>query len=207
MLRVDLAVPFDDRDSARRLGARWDHQRRVWFVPENRDPSPFARWLPEPGDLNVRAATFFIATATTACLRCRGASKAYGFALPVGHETLYVDDESGEMSWETSDEPTFVCYLSFVTPRPIERMRGFTGNYRIAYRRRSRSYYWANFCEHCGSKLGDYDVFCEPGDGFMPLTREQAARIVLAPIDAPFVATAGGWSLGVELFEFMTLAA
>lgn len=99
MLRVDLAVPFADRDSARRLGARWDHERRIWFVPENHDPSPFVRWLPAPADLNVRAPTYFIANAMASCLRCRGTSSVRGFALPAGHETLFVDDDSGEVCW------------------------------------------------------------------------------------------------------------
>jgi len=206
MFRIDLSVPFADKNAARMLGARWDSLRRVWFVPSDRDATPFARWLPASSAVNVRASSYFVATSALACHRCGGMSKVHGFALPPGHETSAVDEETGEVLWETSDEPTFVCYLEYVNLPAIEGMRQRTGNYRLTPRRRTRSYYWANFCEHCGSKFGDYDVFCEPGQGFMPLTGEDAARIGLARFEASFTAAAGGWSLGVELFEYMTEA-
>ena len=205
MLRVDLAVPYADRHDARQLGARWDPSHRVWFVPPNRDASPFVRWLPAASPINVRAASHFIAAGTLECWRCQGRSAVHGFALPAGHETSLVDEETGEVTWEVSEEPTLVCYLEFASAAAIERMRLRTPNFRLAMRNRTRSCYWANFCEYCGTKLGDYDVFCEPGQGLMPLTGEEAASILLEPVTEPFAATAGGWSLGVELFEFMTL--
>ena len=207
MLRVDLQVPYADNAIAQRLGARWDPGRRVWFVPENRDASPFARWLAPAQPPNVRASSFLIATATLNCWRCRGASRIHGFALPPGHETLDVEDASGEESWESNDEPTFLCYLDFASPDAIEAMRRRTCCYRYTYRRRTQTFYWANSCEFCGTKLGDYDAFCEPGQGFMPLTRDEAGLISLMPVDAPFAASAGGWSLGVELFEYMRIDA
>lgn len=206
MLRIDLAVPLADHSDARLLGARWDAEQQVWFVPEDRDASVFAQWLLPPDGINIRAPSFFIASSRALCRRCRGLSRVHGFALPQGNETLYVDDESGEETWEMSDEPTFMCYLDYVAPTAIAAMRARTAHYRIAYRHRTRTYYWANHCEHCGTKLGDYDVFCEPGDGFMPLTRAEAARIVLEPIDALFVGFAGAWSLGCDLFESMVRA-
>ena len=204
MFRVDLEVPFADNAEAQRRGARWDSARRVWFVPENRDASAFARWLAPAQPPNVRGHEFLIASATLACWRCRTVSPIHGFALPAGHETLEVDDESGEERWDSSEYPSLVCYLDFVVPEAIETMRRLTQFYRYSYRRRTQTFYWANLCEGCGAKLGDYDAFCEPGQGFMPLTRCEAEDIRLTPIAAPFAASAGGWSLGVDLFEYMS---
>ena len=31
---IDLKVPFHDKDAAKRLGARWNAERRTWFVPD-----------------------------------------------------------------------------------------------------------------------------------------------------------------------------
>ena len=45
MPRVDLWVPFSEKEQARRLGARWDVAGQVWFVPETLDASAFARTL------------------------------------------------------------------------------------------------------------------------------------------------------------------
>ncbi len=50
MPRVDLCVPFSEKDEAKKLGARWDAAHKVWFVPEGLAAAPFVRWLPVPDD-------------------------------------------------------------------------------------------------------------------------------------------------------------
>lgn len=44
-MRTNLQVPFDEKDEAKRLGARWDPAKRVWYVQNREDLTPFARWL------------------------------------------------------------------------------------------------------------------------------------------------------------------
>lgn len=48
-MRTNLQVPFAEKDDAKRLGARWDPARKVWYVENKADLSPFARWLPAAG--------------------------------------------------------------------------------------------------------------------------------------------------------------
>lgn len=54
-----LVVPFREKDNAKSLGARWDGQARQWYVPEGRELTPFAAWL--PADAAVAEATTGIA--------------------------------------------------------------------------------------------------------------------------------------------------
>jgi len=41
-----LVTPYAEKDRVKALGARWDAGRRQWYVPEGRDLTPFATWLP-----------------------------------------------------------------------------------------------------------------------------------------------------------------
>jgi len=41
-----LTTTYKDKDAAKALGARWDGEKRQWYVPEDRDLTPFAAWLP-----------------------------------------------------------------------------------------------------------------------------------------------------------------
>jgi exodeoxyribonuclease VII large subunit len=41
-----LTTAFKDKDQVKALGARWDAERRSWFVPDEQDLTPFATWLP-----------------------------------------------------------------------------------------------------------------------------------------------------------------
>lgn len=46
-MRVNLFMPFEERDQARRLGARWDAARKTWYVENPNDMQPFLRWCSE----------------------------------------------------------------------------------------------------------------------------------------------------------------
>lgn len=46
-MRVNLKVPYREKDLARQQGARWDLARRLWYVENKSDLAPFMRWMPE----------------------------------------------------------------------------------------------------------------------------------------------------------------
>lgn len=45
-MRVYLTVPYEQKDAAKEKGARWDHERRLWYVPDGLDAMRFLDWLP-----------------------------------------------------------------------------------------------------------------------------------------------------------------
>lgn len=45
-MRLNLKVPFAEKDEAKKLGARWDPARKIWYVPAGVDASAFSRWQP-----------------------------------------------------------------------------------------------------------------------------------------------------------------
>ena len=42
-----LAVPYKDKEQAKKFGAKWDKENKLWYAPEGTDLKPLARWLPE----------------------------------------------------------------------------------------------------------------------------------------------------------------
>lgn len=40
-----LKVPYAEKDEAKALGARWNQDRKAWYVPDGVADAPFARWL------------------------------------------------------------------------------------------------------------------------------------------------------------------
>ena len=45
-MRIDLVAPYADKDAVKALGARWDGAKKVWYIVNVTDLTPFARWLP-----------------------------------------------------------------------------------------------------------------------------------------------------------------
>ncbi|MDP3089031.1 MAG: DUF5710 domain-containing protein [Methylotenera sp.] len=42
---IILKVPFNEKDQAKALGARWNAESKHWYVPQGIDTSPFEKWL------------------------------------------------------------------------------------------------------------------------------------------------------------------
>ena len=45
-MRVNLVVPYREKDSVRRLGAKWDMARKTWYVVDVENLERFLRWIP-----------------------------------------------------------------------------------------------------------------------------------------------------------------
>ena len=42
---MNLKVPFNEKDQAKSLGARWNAEAKLWYVPQGVDAAPFEKWL------------------------------------------------------------------------------------------------------------------------------------------------------------------
>ena len=54
-MRINLNVPFAEKDDAKKLGAKWDPINKVWYVVDPLDLSLFIYWLDDediPDDLD-----------------------------------------------------------------------------------------------------------------------------------------------------------
>jgi exodeoxyribonuclease VII large subunit len=45
--RIDLRVPYAQKEEAKAFGARWDQGNQTWYAPPNTDLENLKRWLPE----------------------------------------------------------------------------------------------------------------------------------------------------------------
>ena len=43
-MRMNLKVPFAEKDEAKKLGAKWDSVQKIWYVENKADMSPFSKW-------------------------------------------------------------------------------------------------------------------------------------------------------------------
>lgn len=59
-MRLNLKVPFAEKDEAKKLGARWDAARKLWYIDDKTDVAAFSRWAPTPHQ--VAAGTAQVAT-------------------------------------------------------------------------------------------------------------------------------------------------
>ena len=42
---INLKVPFNEKDQAKSIGARWNAEAKLWYVPQGVDAAPFEKWV------------------------------------------------------------------------------------------------------------------------------------------------------------------
>ncbi|MDE1486562.1 DUF5710 domain-containing protein [Xenorhabdus bovienii] len=180
MLRIDLNVPDDEYEKARKLGARWDAAAQIWYIDNSFDPTPFMNWLPF---YNVHAEYWYLAQTWASCPHCHKHTTVTAFMLPVGHKMLEDNDDD----YTEQDSPAFLFYIADIPTTVRNVLSSFHHTLRKTVGQRIRREHWINYCEHCDAQQDDANLFTEVGGAFFPASREKAAAIQLHRIDEPFM--------------------
>lgn len=201
MTRTDLHVPFEQKEEAKILGARWDPEKRYWWT-ESRDLEPFARWrtpqepkpdpvvprmLPEPNLANVRAPSFAVITGTSECWKCHASTQVSALVLIV-YEELEGDD-----GWVRGSDRMMLQSISAMNVPAGERLRAIAPWMKPGFSQTADGVYLANHCQSCGALQGEW-FLTKPGAVFFP-TDSTLAAYRTTVVDLPLEAEAGGsWS-------------
>lgn len=85
-MRINLVTPFAEKDAVKALGARWDASKKVWYITDVADLTPFSRWIPsldaatEDAALGARQPT--TTTQKTSTNESRGVITQSAIAVP-----------------------------------------------------------------------------------------------------------------------------
>ena len=61
-----LKVPFNEKDQAKALGARWNAEAKHWYVPKGVESIPFEKWFNTAGIMPKNTANVSTSLATEA---------------------------------------------------------------------------------------------------------------------------------------------
>ncbi len=78
---INLKVPFAEKDQAKSLGARWNGELKVWYVPPGTDSAPFAKWFADGAPVGAGAAA-----STPAPKKAAAKASAKSNAYPVADD-------------------------------------------------------------------------------------------------------------------------
>lgn len=99
--QLRLNVPFAAKDQAKGLGARWDPQQRIWYVPHGVDIQPFQAWWPEDLKAQGGAALEQPGKASASPARKPAAARAPSAAAAIVTGPAEVaPDHSDKLPWE-----------------------------------------------------------------------------------------------------------
>lgn len=182
---IDLDVPFSEKDEAKRLGARWNPERRKWFIPAGVSPEPFQRWLKDNPALTIKTlvqtiyAPVWLLTSAENCYRCHRNSVVFSITGQAIRDYEVGDYNDVRYYVHRADRDTFVSIsnLEIVDDRIAQYLSKFAPNYRMDYSKTQDAHVYMNHCQYCGAKLGDFYMHNEPGGAFLPDSYQDIERM------------------------------
>lgn len=141
-----LDVPFREKDHAKSLGACWDRQSRLWYVPSGLGLLPFSKWLPvspSPDDPLLA-----IVGLPRPCWKCGEPTMAVVACKEDGHEHLVF-----------ADSEVLQILASQISVRELSAVGAGPLRPRFSHTMGRSS--WSNGCVACGALLGGFPLYEE----------------------------------------------
>lgn len=165
-----LAVPFSEKDIVKNMGAKWDNNKKLWYVSENSNLDEFDKWLPNkinPYTKPKKIEGFYIAFSNRGCYKCKKISPVFTFACKnkKGHARV-------------------LYYIRHLSDNGQKAILKLSENYYYDIVS-SGNPYWMNHCEHCKAKFGDFETVEEFSGSFSPTSKEEAQQISLYKFNEP----------------------
>lgn len=193
MTRVDIKVPYAEKDEAKALGARWDSVARVWYVPEGKDLALFDRWLPKTIEPDIRAQKYYISQSSASCWKCEGITRVHGFILSGSYEVrewIEGEDDEGVVVWDEWTNTTVLSYVRGLSGRILETVKKISPYWYMDNSKIISEPYLMNHCEHCKAKMGDFETIQESDSPLHPIFPASISRMSIMEVSEPFWASA-----------------
>jgi len=172
--RINLNVPYAEKDEAKKLGARWDAANKTWYISKKLNLQLFEKWLPNKWEPDIVADYYYIAESVSTCWKCKKETPVYTFFV-----TKY---ETNDDEWEEQDIPTFISYITEVNKEALNLMKTYNNGYFLDFTKTSGMKYYMNHCKHCKAKQGDFNLHDDPNVAFMPVNEEGLKKIKFYPV-------------------------
>lgn len=168
-MKVFLNVPYNEKDGAKQLGAKWDASVKKWYVPDGVDPEPFFRWL---ASSRWPKSYIFLVVGKRTCYKCNKETRVIAFGFKG-------NDSCGEQIMTLSPRP--LCtpmeireYLKSQGIRFDKKLSNTTGEFKLN-----------NCCEHCGALQGEFFLFNEIDSPFFIAGEESLESLCFYRIKIP----------------------
>lgn len=167
-MRLYLDVPYQEKDRAKALGAKWDAKVKKWYTDaERKQYVKFAPWILNDGDEAYIATDYLhIIEGRRACWKCKKQTRVIG--LGIG-EYVHIYDDGRRPRYEIGEDyldPGEEVHLAWTDREeeiPPKLLRYLKKNYSVktGYSKTAGTCF-ANHCDCCGAIQGNWFLFGEP---------------------------------------------
>ncbi len=179
IMSLYLNIPYSDKDEAKNLGARWDPDRKSWYVFSRKDYYKFSKWIFKEDETQklLLINQLYIIKGIHTCFKCKKPTTVIGFGID---DILFLDKNTQRYSIEHGD--IHICSSPVIMNSKILEQLKNKYNYYESYSKTTKSSYYANHCKNCDSIQGNFYLYDEVDSPFFVCDKATAGELTIHTI-------------------------
>lgn len=178
-----LNVPYQEKDSAKALGAKWNPELKKWYVQNYQDYPKFIQWIDDVGEHSIIICDhLYLIIGKRYCWNCKKETRVIAFGVD-NYYSIFRNDDWNEIdiSYEEDDD---IRIASSIEPMPSNLLSYIQKefNYKNTYSNMKNTAYLANCCDYCDSLQGEFYLYQEVNSPFFIDSIEKAEELTLHKI-------------------------
>ncbi len=181
-MSIQIEIDFKDNEKAEHLGATWDNELKIWYIPDKRKITDFKQWIPEDSDIIVKN-PFLIAINKKNCNNCKKDTTLIALGAEQFIQAEFENEESNEKEWSLEKRLVLFSNITYLPKYVISMIQNKYPFFRYTFLKSIESYFWTNHCIHCNAIQDDWNAHNQPDGAFFPCSPENAETIELIKTD------------------------
>jgi len=183
-----LSVPYNDKEEAKQLGARWNPELKKWYVEDRENYHKFSKWIFSEQEAGVIVCGhYYLVVGEHTCFRCREQTEviAYGIDEYMEFADPSVYSIDGDNFTFASGEVSICSLLEPIAPEVLAFIKEQYGVF-TSYSKQADTTYLANHCSNCNVIQGHFYLFGEAESPFFVDSIEKARALKLLKLTVPY---------------------
>ncbi|MBO4859185.1 MAG: hypothetical protein J5527_11815 [Treponema sp.] len=181
-----LNVPYEEKDEAKSLGAKWNPELKKWYIQNTEDCGKFMKWIwkdyKDYEELYILKDHLYIAEGIRICNKCKKETRVIGLGIDKYYQ-VYDENEDYNFSAHLCEEDDIeIGPITEDLPKQILDYCMNNWNFKKTFSKTIRSSYLANCCDNCNSLQGNHFLFSEVDTPFVFFDVNKAKNLKLHEI-------------------------
>lgn len=166
--KLFIDVPYSEKDTAKKLGARWDPTNKKWYATKRDDYIKFINWFMYDYEEQIIALDhIYLVTSERTCYNCQESTPVIAFGIE--NRMVIRDDGYDPQTYSCSFSNTASINIMHDLDKSLpERFKNYLDEkfiYKMGYSQ-INGYHLANHCQYCGFIQGNNYLHDEFGGPF-----------------------------------------
>ena len=179
-----LNVPYEEKEEAKALGARWNPEYKKWSVFLGKDYYKFDKWIPKNSGNIILCDYIYIIGGKHECFKCHKQTSVVGLGV---EKLMYImEDENGKRKYKYTKDDIHICPFIEELPKNICDFAAKNYSLKYGYSNVVKESYLANHCQNCGVIQGNFYLFDEVDSPFFLYEASDAKKLEIYKVKLPY---------------------